>query len=377
MRKILICLIGLILSCNIGFAAQKGGSSVTSNDSRYVQVAGDTMTGSLTLSAGSLHIEAGKLGIGTPEAVTGLHVGTGANSHSLTSTNDAFVSGKLEVNSSLFVDGTLYPYGAIQFDGSFTNGGLQNYADDGLKFIIGQAVNRNVIILDSANANKDHDHDTLSAHPTLFIQSIADPDDDNTQWVSLTHASTEAQIDTGVGNIAFLATIESGAYEFTEDAGFVTAMDMSVSATPGSGTQESYTFKIDGESFMKMYSEADGSGGITDESVRVYKPIAFIPSTDQTVASDEAINPDAAYVRVVGSTADALLDTAPSISDGTTDGQKVIIQGTNDSNIVTIADNTNIQLSGGTNFSMGKGDILEAIWDEAESDWLEIGRSDN
>jgi hypothetical protein len=76
------------------------------------------------------------------------------------------------------------------------------------------------------------------------------------------------------GTSTFMGGIVTGAYEFTEDAGFVPAMDMSVSDAPDTGDQMSYAFKIDGATFLKMYAEADGSGGIQNTEIRAYKNIA-------------------------------------------------------------------------------------------------------
>lgn len=47
-----------------------------------------------------------------------------------------------------------------------------------------------------------------------------------------------------------------------EDAGIVTLTDMSVSATPGAGTEMSWGLKIDETIILKIYAEADGAGGI-------------------------------------------------------------------------------------------------------------------
>jgi hypothetical protein len=61
-------------------------------------------------------------------------------------------------------------------------------ADDGAHFCPGNVdnvCNRNLIVTDAANRGKDHDHDTLSTNPTVFIHSATDPDTDNTEFATL------------------------------------------------------------------------------------------------------------------------------------------------------------------------------------------------
>jgi len=96
-----------------------------------------------------------------------------------------------------------------------------------------------------------------------------------------------------------------------------------------------------------------------------------------SVADDAAITVTKGIMRMVGADADALLDTDPAINDGATDGQVVIIQGTADANLVSIADNVNTQLSGGVTMSLGDGDIISLMWDSDYSMWIELYRSDN
>jgi len=72
-----------------------------------------------------------------------------------------------------------------------------------------------------------------------------------------------------------------------------------------------------------------------------------------------------------------ILDTDPAINDGKNDGQTCIIQGTHDTNTVTINDGDNVELSSGVDMTLGKGDTLMITWDAGESTWYEISRSNN
>jgi hypothetical protein len=115
------------------------------------------------------------------------------------------------------------------------------------------------------------------------------------------------------------------------------------------------------------------SGG----NLSIAKGLVLTPSGDTAQANDSAVNCTTALARVVGDGGAAVLDTDPAVNDGSYDGQTCVIQGTHDTNTVQIADNVNIQLDGGTAFTMGKGDMLHIVWDSGDSDWYEISRSNN
>ena len=112
----------------------------------------------------------GFIGIGNTSPSVGFHVGINNSSHSLSSINDVIISGKLEVDGDMYLDGNFY----------------------------------------------------------------------------------------------------SGHMEFETDSGLVTAIDMPVSSTPLAGTVEGYTFDIDGNVILKIYSEADGSGQIQNRGIHLY-----------------------------------------------------------------------------------------------------------
>lgn len=86
------------------------------------------------------------------------------------------------------------------------------YPDDGIHLMPDaneNAGNNNIIISAQATRTKDHDHDTLSANPTLFINSATNPDTANTEWGSLAFIGTGAgggyfNIATGVGDLALM-----------------------------------------------------------------------------------------------------------------------------------------------------------------------------
>lgn len=100
--------------------------------------------------------------------------------------------------------------------------------------------------------------------------------------INMFKVNTDDEIDLG-------ATLKAGSFVFSEDSGAVTAFDMSVSATPAAGVEESYSFKIDGDIILKIYAEADSAGGIQNEIVKVPIDSGFLmgdgTDTDQDLIS--------------------------------------------------------------------------------------------
>ena len=103
--------------------------------------------------------------------------------------------------------------------------------------------------------------------PTTLLQIL------NDKWIS-----AKNYLGTGVVNmfkvntndqIELGATLNIGNFEFDPDSGLVTFVDMPVTSTPSAGTTEAYSFKLDGENLMTIYSEADGSGGIQNKRIGI------------------------------------------------------------------------------------------------------------
>jgi len=110
-------------------------------------------------------------------------------------------------------------------------------------------------------------------------------------------------------------------------------------------------------------------------------PILYSPSTDQSIVAATGINPLMSYMRVQGSGGSVTVTATPNISDGS-DGQMCILQGVSDANLVTLQDSGNLtgsglELSGGVDFTLGQGDILNLIYDQGDDAWYEVSRSDN
>jgi hypothetical protein len=70
--------------------------------------------------------------------------------------------------------------------------------------------------------------------------------------------------------------VQLNSIEIKEDSGAITIMDMSVSGIPNEGTEESYSFDIDGTKMLRIYSEADGASGITNTGVVIEADYQYI-----------------------------------------------------------------------------------------------------
>jgi hypothetical protein len=89
-----------------------------------------------------------------------------------------------------------------------------------------------------------------------------------------------------------------------------------------------------------------------------------------------AIAPNAAKIKVVGSGGAVTLTSTPSITAPVADGQFLLIQGTHDTNTLTVQDSGTLPASGlrlGANTrALGLGDILLLTWDAAQNSWFEV-----
>ena len=76
---------------------------------------------------------------------------------------------------------------------------------DQFTFGIDGAAGRQLVLCDDDVALSDFDH-TIPLNPTLFIQSVTNPNTDNTQWLSLHHDTADAVIETGLGDLIVSGT---------------------------------------------------------------------------------------------------------------------------------------------------------------------------
>jgi hypothetical protein len=65
----------------------------------------------------------------------------------------------------------------------------------------------------------------------------------------------------------------AGTFAIDADSGAVTLVDMSVTDAPADNTEESLAFKIDGNTLLKLYSQADSAGAVDTMSVQYFYPL--------------------------------------------------------------------------------------------------------
>lgn len=94
----------------------------------------------------------------------------------------------------------------------------------------------------------------------------------------------------------------------------------------------------------------------------------FVP-TRLTVTASQTVFPHSQYLILTAASA-VTLGSTTSITDGYFPGQLLIIEGTSDTNTVTINDNTNTKMAG--NITLGLNDTISFIWNG--SDWVETSR---
>lgn len=107
----------------------------------------------------------------------------------------------------------------------------------------------------------------------------------------------------------------------------------------------------------------------------------FNPSETQDITASDGVAANNRIMRVQGSGGAVTVTATPSIADAR-DGEELIIQGNSDTNTLTLQDESNLansglQLAGGADVTLGKGDTIYLTYDEGDDKWYEISRSNN
>lgn len=439
MKRISLFLISILLASLMFMpqaeSATGGGVALSTADSRYVNVTGDTMTGtlngtSLVLSAtgsmeslfvtGSATVSGNATAAhfyGDGSTLTGIGGTAGDNSWTGINTFEAGLWMGTSGTCSFDASGNLVTAGnltasdvfaqALVDSGFVTNRFLYSGAggvitDSSAMNLAGSNINIGTS-LESAvvGANRGIFTDNLSVGYQTLSENIAGSTvgiryyvgiEGNTDlagaWMDrhtttagygahlllarsrgATHASAAVVNDNDV-----LGSIYAVGYDGS-DYGLSSQILMEVDeATPAAGKMGgAIVFKTSGTGTESLIERVRiGANGVTSVS-----SLAATPSAQQSLANDAAIQPNAAYVRVVGNGGAVVLDTDPAIADGIADGQRLLIHGTNDTNTVEIANACNTKTAGGLSFVVGLDDTIEFIWDLGQSVWVEISRSNN
>lgn len=189
-----------------------------------------------------------------------------------------------------------------------------------------------------------------------------------------------AGVFTGLSDGTF--SVSSGAFTGVASLGLggdITTTGAAIDWDLIDNTADAISFDATGKAGIFAIRTVDNQEGIsTSGGLSVGTNTNFTPSSDTAQANDSAVNCNANTIaRVVGDGGATVLDADPAISDGASDGQVCIIQGTSDTNTVEIADAVNTALAGDAAVTLGQGDILQVVWDSGDSLWYEMSRSNN
>ncbi|MDP3015141.1 MAG: right-handed parallel beta-helix repeat-containing protein [bacterium] len=129
---------------------------------------------------------------------------------------------------------------------------------------------------------------------------------------------------------------------------------------------------IDGTGFTAPIQDlGTGTKYTQKEKITIERQTAAAPTAGSTL--DASANPKS-YVPLAPTSA-VTLNATTAIADGKSSGDMLILEGTSDTNTVTIPHNANTILSGASSKTLGLEDILKLLWNG--SDWVEIAYSNN
>jgi hypothetical protein len=285
--------------------------------SGYATLANPTFTGDVNFPGSGIWNSSGYVGIGDTTPASLFTVGDGddfqVNSsgylvNNLIHIGDAGTVSYADGDGDLYVEDELEVDGAAYFNSSVNIYAYLNILDNSIQsfgsgddvrmqFDTGQTNNSlligvgvgtsgqsgNIIFIENGDIDVDFGH-AISSNPTLYIQS-ADATS-TSDYLKFWHDQTDGNIDVGSGSLNLMTggiaaltidstglvsvnDIELGAFNFAEDSGAVSWVDMSISGTQVAGTVESYTAQLDGNALLTIYGEADGSGGLQNEGVGI------------------------------------------------------------------------------------------------------------
>lgn len=120
----------------------------------------------------------------------------------LNDNNDLLVTGILETSESIYMNNITGGVIQLYFTEAATNtlGFRADHSTDQALIRLGSGIGRQLCLVETTTGTQDFDHATQT-NPTLFIHSSTAPNTNNTQWLSLTHDTTDALIKAGTGDV--------------------------------------------------------------------------------------------------------------------------------------------------------------------------------
>ncbi len=110
-------------------------------------------------------------------------------------------------------------------------------------------------------------------------------------------------------------------------------------------------------------------------TLEVAGSVIYTPSGDHII-SGSGIGADLLGSKVLLIKGDSALTTTNTIAAGQ-DGQMLVLIGQSESELIKFTGTGNLKLSANTDFTLGEGDIIQFIYVDSISKWVEISRTDN
>jgi|TARA_R100001530_G_scaffold10633_1_gene10449 hypothetical protein len=320
---------------------------------------------------------------GSASGNTSVNIGAGSPATMTPATDALFVTGDTELSGQLYTEGNLRVNNNLVIGDDIIWGGLSTSTRTQIKFsggfdqwllAVGSDYGRQIVLGDALYNTRDYDH-PVPTNPTLFINSVEDPNVDNTQWMSLEHDQTNGVIAVGSGSVS-IPDATLGIIEMPEDGGIVDLVDMSVTATPPSGTEEGYVFNIDGFPILTVKTEADSAGSIETNKVLVNARLLGQQGADVASATNLTLSEGNAF-ELTGTTKVDLISNL-----GWTEGSEITLIAnenvTIDHGTATATTNITILLAGAGDFAMTANDTLKLLLCSTTAGgqaWRETGRA--
>lgn len=128
-------------------------------------------------------------------------------------------------------------------------------------------------------------------------------------------------------------------------------------------------------SFTPVNKSGDTMSGTLNVPTLKSDIIVHQPSSIQDLAAAFIISPSKTYVKVTASGGSVTSDLTTAISNGTDEGQLIIIDNRDASNSITLKNNSNTELPNSVDYTLNPKGVIQLIW--TGSKWRCIGSSTN